>query len=166
MAHAGNSFALDRRDKLVTHGESYDPASIAFQQGKRFRAFGIEFGRDMLRAIRKSLEGLTVIVPYPLAAYGGWYRGIISVDSNHESRLKDPFEAVYLLFFQALQVTSFSLAAGAGMKLTLACFRWRPWYKGGKWLGLSKEALRDVIRIYYLIIPLLLIASAWEYLFP
>jgi hypothetical protein len=92
--------------------------------------------------------------------------GLLVRPSNHESRLKDPFEAVYLLFFQALQVTSSSLAAGAGMRLTLACFRWRPWYKGGKWLGLSKEALRDVIRIYYLIIPLLLIASAWEYLFP
>jgi len=31
MAHAGSRFALDRRDRLVRHGETHDPAAIAVQ---------------------------------------------------------------------------------------------------------------------------------------
>ena len=50
------------------------------------------------------------------------------------------------------------------MNLGIAAFRPRPFYQGDKWLGLPKEALRDVLRIYLLVVPLFLIASLWEFL--
>ena len=97
MVHGGNAFALARRDALVTHGETHDPAAIAFQDGKRTKAALIESGRDALRTILKTFEGLTVVAPYPLAAHSGWYAGIVSVDSNQASRIADPFDALYFL---------------------------------------------------------------------
>jgi hypothetical protein len=33
-----------------------------------------------------------------------------------------------------------------------------------KWLGIPKDAILDVARIYLLIVPLFLIASLWEFL--
>ncbi len=165
MAHAGSKFALDRRDRLVKHGETQDPASIAFQQGKHLKAASIESGRDALRAVPKVLEGLTVVAPYPSGAYSAWYRGILSVDSGHASRIADPFDAVYFLVYQLLQGISYSLAAGAGMNLTLAVFRRRPWYQGKKLFGLPMEALRDLLRLYLLAVAVILAASFWEYFF-
>ena len=166
MAHAGSAFALTRRDILVRHGETHDPAAIAFREGKLSKAIAIEFGRDFYRAVAKTLEGLTVVAPYPLAAWGGWYGGILSVDSNHDSQLRDPFNAVYYLCFEVLRIISTSLAGGAGVNLTLACFRSRPWYQGDKWLVVPKEAVRDLCRIYGFIVPLLLISATWEYFVP
>ncbi len=166
MVHAGNKFALDRRDALVGHGETHDAATIAFQEGRRFTAFSIEWGRDCLRATIRILEGIFVVPPYPLAAYTGWYHGITSVDSNHESQFGDPFGAVYYFFFQLLTLISISLSSGAGVNLTLACLRQRPWYQSDRWHGVPKEALRDLLRIYCLVVALIFLASAWEYLFP
>ena len=165
MVHAGSKFALNRRDRLVTHGESQDAAAIAFQHGKRLKAASIESGRDSLRALTRVLEGLTVVVPYPSAAYTGWYRGILSVDSAHRSRVADPFDALYFLMYQLLQGLSSSLAAGAGVNLMLAVFRKRPWYAGRKLLGVSIEALHDLLRMYLLAVALIFVASFWEYFF-
>jgi hypothetical protein len=166
MVHSGSAFALESRDRLVTHGEVHDPAAIAFQQGKRTKAALIEFGRDVLRTVAKTLEGLTVVVPYPLAAYRGWYGGIVSVDSNHTSRIADPFDALYFLGFEILELIAASLAAGAGVNLVLGTFRPRLWYQGAKWLGVPKEALRDLGRIFLLAVALIFVASFWEYFFP
>jgi len=166
MAHAGSGFALTRRDNLVRHGETHDPAAIAFREGSRFKAIAIEFGRDGYRALLKTLEGLTVIAPYPFAAVGGWYGGILSVDSNHVSQFRDPFEALYYLCFEVLEIASSSLAAGAGANLTLACLRSRSCYQGEKWIVVPKEAVRDLLRIYLLVAPLVMAAALWEYFLP
>ena len=59
------------------------------------------------------------------------------------------------------------MAVGAGVNAGIAIFRTPPYYEGRKWLGfLPEEALRDVARIYLLVIPLFLIASLWEFLSP
>ena len=166
MAHVGSEFALTRRDSLVRHGETHDQSAIAFQEGRRFKAIAIEFGRDCYRALLKTLQGLTIIVPYPLAAQGGWYGGILSVDSNHLSQFRDPFNAVYYLCFEVLQIIASSLAAGAGVNLTLASLRSRPPYQGEKWFIVPQEAVRDLLRIYLLVVPLVFISAVWEYFVP
>jgi len=166
MAHAGSGFALTRRDSLVRNGETHDQSAIAFQEGKRFKAIAIEFGRDCYRALIKTVQGLTVIVPYPLAVQGGWYGGILSIDSNHLSQLRDPFNAIYYLCFEVLQIISSSLAAGAGVNLTLASLRSRPPYQGDRWFFVPKEAVRDLLRIYLLVVPLVFISAVWEYFVP
>ena len=165
MVHAGSRFALDRRDRLVRHGEMHDPAAIALQGAQEFKAFSIDFGRDLYRAVIKTLEGLTVVVPYPGAAYAGWYRGILSVDNSHESEFADPLGAVYYLLYHVLQILSSALAAAAGVNLTLACFRSRSWYQGAKWLFIPKEAVFDLLRIYLLVVPLIFLATCWKYFF-
>jgi uncharacterized membrane protein SpoIIM required for sporulation len=58
----------------------------------------------------------------------------------------------------------YSISGGAGVNLGVA-FLWpRPAYQGERWLGLPKEAVRDLLRIYVLVIPLFLVASLWEFL--
>ncbi len=166
MVHRGNSFARERRDRMEVHGETHDPAAIAFQEGKPLQAFSIEFGRDCLRAMLNVLKGLTVAVPYPVAAYSGWYHGVATVDSNHESQLANPLGAIYHLGYRALALISFSLASGAGTNLTLACFRPRRCYQGDKWHGVPREALRDLLRLYLLVIAAIFVASFWEYFAP
>ena len=57
------------------------------------------------------------------------------------------------------------MAVGAGVSAGIAIFRTPPYYEGRKWLGiLPEEAVRDVARIYLIVIPLFLIASLWEFL--
>ena len=50
------------------------------------------------------------------------------------------------------------------MNLGIASFRPRSFYQGDQWLGFSKEAIRDVFRIYSLVVPLFLVAALWEFL--
>jgi hypothetical protein len=166
MVHAGSKFALDRRDRLFVHAQEHDSAGIAFREDQLLKAVAIEFGRDAWRALRTTLEALTIVVTYPTAAYNGWYRGIMSVDSDHASRLTHPIEAVYFLGFHMIQITAFSLAGGAGINLTIACLRPRPCYRGDKIIIVPKEALRDLFRLCVLVVPLLLVATLWEYFLP
>ena len=66
-----------------------------------------------------------------------------------------------------VEVVTASAAVGAGVNAGIALFRPAIYYQGEKWLNLfPKEALRDVARIYALIIPLFLVASLWEFLSP
>ncbi len=51
------------------------------------------------------------------------------------------------------------------MKLGLSCFRPDPEYAGSrKVVGYPIEALKDVARVYALVVSLFLIASLWEFL--
>ncbi len=104
-----------------------------------------------------------IVFPYPFIAYRGWVGGIVSIDDNHASRLADPNEAGYYLLTLLLQLIPYTLAGGMGVNLGIASFRPRPFYQGENWHGLSKEAIRDVLRVYVVIVPLFLVASLWEF---
>ncbi|MEX2143570.1 MAG: hypothetical protein WD740_03170 [Anaerolineales bacterium] len=98
--------------------------------------------------------------------YRGWVGGIVSVDGSHASRLLDPTSAAYYLSVVLVQLTGYTLAAGAGVNVGLSFWRERPYYAGERWLGMPKEALRDLLRVYCLVLPILLLASLWEVLSP
>lgn len=167
MVHTGNPFALDFQESQVAQANRSDPSSIALHEGERLQAALIDFSRNLLLgAVPNTVVGLLVVVPYPLAAFRGWVGGIVSVsaDKAHTSRLADPAERAYYLITLILQLIPYSLAGGAGVNMGLAYFRPRPFYQGDKWLGVPKEAIRDVFRIYVLVVPLFLIASLWEFL--
>ena len=158
LTHMGNMFALKARDQLVSKAVQQDPAAIAM----------LDFGGNLvLGTLPKTVSGLAVIPAYPLVAYQGWVGGIVSVRDDHSSRLDDVRSAVYYLLTILLQITGYSLGIGAGVNVGIAMFRPQPYYQGAKWLGIiPKEALRDVGRVYMLVIPIFLIASLWEFLSP
>lgn len=162
VVHTGNQFAIAQRDRIVSNAQS-SPITVAFKQDNRLRAALLDFGGNLVGAFSHTLAGLGVIFPYPLVAYRGWIGGIVSIDSSHVSRLADPNEAMYYLTTLILQLVPSILAGGAGVNLGLSYYRPKPYYQGEKWLGTSKEAIRDVLWIYLLAIPLLLIASIWEF---
>lgn len=167
MVHSGNKFALDYADSLVAQSSATDPASIALQQNDRLKAALFDFGGNLLLgAVPNTVTGMTIVTPYPLAAFRGWIGGIVSVwtGGDHQSRLSVPGEAFYYLLTLVLQLIPYSLAGGAGVNLGLAAFWPRPFYQGKKWLGFPKEAYLDVFRIYLLVVPLFLVASLWEFL--
>jgi hypothetical protein len=58
-----------------------------------------------------------------------------------------------------LQLIPHSLAGGIGVHLGLCSYRPSPYYAGAKIGGYPKEAIRDVSRVYQLIISQFLIAS-------
>jgi len=162
MVHTGNEWAIAYRDNIVSKAQS-SPISLALHQNERLRAAVLDFGGNLLGAISNTLEGLGVIFPYPFIAYRGWIGGIVSIDSLHMSRLAEPKEAAYYLITLTLQLIPSILAGGAGVNIGLANFRPRPFYQGEKWLGIPKEALRDGFRIYLIVVPLLFLASLWEF---
>jgi hypothetical protein len=167
MVHAGNHWALSYRDALVARALRSDPTAIAYSEGRRVRAAGLDFVRNLfLGAIPQTLGGLIVVLPYPTAAYRGWVGGIVSVGRNHVSRLRQLRSALYYIITLLLQLIPYTLSGGAGVNLGLAYFRPPPYYRGRRWLGVPVEALRDAVRIYSLIVPLMLIASMWEFLSP
>ena len=168
LTHMGNMFALKARDQLVSKAVQQDPAAIASNNGDNLQAALLDFGGNLvLGTLPKTVSGLAVIPAYPLVAYQGWVGGIVSVRDDHSSRLDDVRSAVYYLLTILLQITGYSLGIGAGVNVGIAMFRPQPYYQGAKWLGIiPKEALRDVGRVYMLVIPIFLIASLWEFLGP
>ncbi len=162
MAHTGNEFALTYRDDRVGKAQS---GSVLTQETPLQMALA-DFRGNLIGASADALGGLGVVFPFPLIAYRGWVGGIVSVDGSHVSRLLQPASAAYYLSVLLLQLTGYSLAAGAGINAGLSMWRQRPEYAGKKWLGISQEALRDLVRIYVLVIPIFLFASLWEFLSP
>lgn len=162
MVHAGNVFAITYRDNIVSTAQS-SPIIIAFRQNDRLGAAVLDFGGNLFSAFGTTLGGLGDIAPYPIIAYRGWIGGIVSINSSHVSRLADPPEAVYYLTTLVLQLIPYTLSGGAGVNLGLAFIRPKSCYQGGKWLGIPKEAIRDVLWIYLLVVPLFLLASVWEF---
>ena len=164
MVHAGNEFALSYRDNVVANSRS-NPALIALEKGERLQAAILDFGQNLLLgAVPTSIGGLAVVVPYPVVAYSGWVGGIVSVNNAQISRLANPSTATYYISVLILQLTPYSLTGGAGVNLGLAYLRPQAPYQGEKWFGLPKEAVRDLLRIYLLAMPLFLIASLFEFL--
>ena len=164
MAHAGNAFALRTRDGIVRKAHAEDPSSLALARGDRLEAAAWDAGRNLgLAAIPSTVGGLAIVVPYLTATYRGWVGGIVSVDGKHESRLADPSERIYYLVTLVLQIVPYSLAGGAGVRRGLAYLR-RGRSPGPTWIGLPVEAVRDVLWIYVIVVPLCAVASLWEFL--
>ena len=162
MVHTGNEWAIARRDHIVSEAQS-SSSIIALDQNERLRASVLDFGGNLRGAIVDTLGGLGVVFPFPLIAYRGWVGGIVSIDGSHVSRFADPNEAAYYLTTLTLQLIPYVLAGGAGVNMGLTLYRPRSFYQGEKWLGIPKEAIRDMFRIYLLIVPLFLLASLWEF---
>jgi len=167
MVHGGNKFALDYADNLVAQAHASDPASVSLHKGNRLGAALFDFRDNLfIGAVRNTVMGMAVIMPYPWVVQRGWVGGIVSVgtDRAHTSRLADPWEATYYLITLILQLIPYALAGGAGVNLGMTVFRARSCYQGAKWLGFSRDAILDVFRIYALVVPLFLAASVWEFL--
>lgn len=166
MVHTGNPFALAYRDQLVAGAIESNPAALALENGDRWRAAVIDFGENLLLgALPKTVAGLGIVFPFPLVAFQGWVGGIVSVDNAHVSRLANAREAIYYIGVVILQLIPYTLAVAAGVNLGIAFLRPTPYYQGAKWFGLPQEAVRDVGRIYLLVVPLFLFASLVEFLF-
>jgi hypothetical protein len=164
MVHTANAFALRTRDRLVARAHAQDPASLALAKGHPLEAAAWDFSRNLfLGAIPSTITGLTIGFPYLTAIYRGWVGGIVSVDNQHTSRLKDPAERAYYLVTLVLQLVPYSLAGGAGVHVGLAYLR-RHRNPGLTWIGLPQEAVRDVLWIYLLVVPLFALASLCEFL--
>jgi hypothetical protein len=167
MVHCGSGFALSYGDKLVAKAQKQDAAAISYRQGHRLTAAVKDFAMNLVvGAVPQTITGLTVISPYGFGAYRGWVGGIVSVDRNHESRLRDWHKAIYYVVVLVLQLIPYSMAGGAGIHLGLCYFRRFDYYTGTKIGGYPKEAIVDVIRVYSVIVPLFLVASLWEFLCP
>lgn len=163
MVHSGSDFALSSRDALIARAQS-SRILRAFHQGDRVGAALLDFGANLLTACANTISGLSIVVPFPIAAFRGWVVGIVSVDSSHVSRLADPSDAFYYVLAVVLQLIPYSLAGGAGVSLGLSFIRSTPSREGKSRFRLPDEAVRDVLRIYLLVVPLFLVASLWEFL--
>jgi hypothetical protein len=168
MVHNGNSFALDRRDKLVADAGRSDPAAIARDRGANLSAAFKDFaGNLFIGSVPKAIMGMGVIFPYPWVAYQGWVGGIVSVRGDRTSRLNSPRSAAYYVLTLVLQILPYSLAVGAGVNVGISLFRPAKPYQGEKLARIfPKEALKDLLRIYALAMPLFLLASLWEFFSP
>jgi uncharacterized membrane protein SpoIIM required for sporulation len=166
MVNAGSPLALKSSDQIVNQANQQSQVMQAANRGNGLQAALLDFaGNLFVGAVPKTVSGFAIIFPYPLVAYQGWVGGIVSVRGDHSSRLNDPRSAFYYLLTLVLQVIPYSLAVGAGVNAGIAMLRPAEYYQGEKWLNLvSKEALRDVGRIYALVAPLFLLASLWEFL--
>ena len=168
MVHEGNAFALRYRDELVGTAITSSASIAALNRGLPLRAAVMDFGGNLvLGAIPSTLMGLAVVLPFPFAAFRGWVGGVVSVDGQHQSRLRSRRERLYYLGVIFLQLLPYSLAGGAGVRAGLAFLR--PHSRFGypqstRWLGLPVDALRDVLRIYCVVVPLFLLASLVEFL--
>ncbi len=163
MVHSGNTLAISTRNQIVSGAQS-SPVLVSLGQGSRLQAALLDFWGNLVAGFSSLAAGLGVVFPYPLAAYRGWVGGIVSIDGSGASRLAVPGEAVYYLVTLVLQLVPYSLAGGAGVILGLSLYRSKPYYQGKKWLGVSKEAILDALRIFLLVVPLFLIASLWEFI--
>lgn len=167
MVHMQNRRALEFRDRLVGHAVETSPILKNLEKGFPVRAALLDFGANLgLGAAPETVMGLSVVMPFPLAAFRGWVGGIVSVDGAHQSRLVGR-EGVYYLTVLTLQLIPYSLAGGAGVRLGLSLLmpRSRWGYVGTKkWLTIPLDGVRDVGLIYVLIVPLFLVASLVEFL--
>jgi hypothetical protein len=167
MVHQHNSFALGFRDRLVGHAVETSPILLNLEKGFPVRAALLDFGANLgLGAAPSTMMGLSVAMPFPLAAFRGWVGGVVSVDDAHQSRLAGR-EGLYYWTVLILQLIPYSLAGGAGVRLGLGFLlpRSRWGYAGSKkWLTIPADGVRDVGRMYVLIAPLFLVASLVEFL--
>jgi hypothetical protein len=162
--HADLGFALEQRDSIVSRAVREDPVSRAESAGAHGKAALMEFSRNVaLVAIPETIGGLTFVLPVGLGAYRGWVGGIVSVNSRHQSRLRNARSATYYVVTVLLQAAGYALADGAGLYLGWAFLKRRGDMVGPRWFRLPREALKDVVLLYALIVPLFALGSLWEF---
>lgn len=166
-AHAGLPLALRERDRIV--GEAAQTQVIQdLRRGERVSAALGDFAGNLGRgALPYTVMGLAVALPFPLVVYQGWVGGIVSVDGEHVSRFRSAREGLYYVSVMLLQLVPYSLAVGAGVRLGLGFLMPKGRYgysSGERRFGLPAEGVRDVARIYVLVVPLFLLASLVEFL--
>jgi hypothetical protein len=164
MVHCKNEFALSYRDKIVSNAVAKENASINYMKGNRFQAAVQDFtGNLFYSAIPQTMMGLGIIFPFFSSAYQGWIGGIVSVDGQHQSRLKEIRSILYYFIVLFLQWVPYSLAIGSGISFGIKTYRLN---KGRKLfhLTMDRSAFKDVLNIYLLVIPLFFIASCFEFL--
>lgn len=167
LAQTGNGVALAHRNRIVGAAQTNDLSALANKRGQPVRAALLDWSGNLCGAAVDSVLGMGVAFIYPMVAHRGWVGGIVSVEQDGTSRLRKPSTATYYLLTLMLQLTGYSLAGGAGVNLGMSMFRPRPFYQGRKWLRtFPQEAVLDVLRIYVLIVPVLGMASFWEFLSP
>ena len=166
LATAGLPFAVSQRDSIVGSARS-SPVTQAYRDGNRFEAALLDFGSNVfLGAVPTSVMGLSVIGPFPIAAYRGWVGGIVSIDAGHKSRLATPGEAVYYVVTLALQLLGYVLTMAAGVHVGLSAWRARndAGVRSIATLRIPPAALRDAGWLYVLATPIFLLGSLWEFL--
>jgi len=163
LVHKGNSFSLSYADKIVGNAVKNDQASVNYLSGNKFKAALIDFSSNVYGSVIQTFMGLSIVVPYFSVAYQGWVGGIVSVDNNHQSRLKTFKSAAYYFIVLILQYIPYSLVIGSGLKLGVDTYRLN---KKNKLLHfkIDKPAARDVLNMYIMAIPLFFLASCFEFL--
>jgi hypothetical protein len=166
LASAGVPFAVSQRDSIVG-GAATSTITKAENAGDRLRAALLDFGSNLfLGAVPTSVVGLTVIGPFPIAAYRGWVGGVVSIDGRHASRLASPEPAIYYLVTLVVQLIGYILTMAAGLHVGLAAWRARNDESLRSWAGyrLPLAALVDAGCLYLLAIPIFFAGSLWEFL--
>ncbi len=166
LASSGWAFAVTQRDSIV-NGAQTSPITVKYRQGDRLMAALLDFGANTaLGAIPTSIIGLTIIGPFPIAAYRGWVGGIVSIDSSHQSRLATPSGAIYYLVTVTLQLIGYVLTMGAGVHVGWSAWKIRndTSVRSVAGVRIPSSALRDAGYIYIVAVPPFLIGSLWEFL--
>lgn len=165
LASAGVPFAVSQRDAIVG-GAGTSPITQADRRGDHLQAALLDFGSNLfLGAVPTSITGLSVIGPFPIAAYRGWVGGVVSIDGRHKSRLAGTGSAVYYVVTLVMQLTGFILTMAAGLHVGLAAWRARNDDSLRSWAGfrLPPAALADAGYLYLSAVPIFLVASLWEF---
>jgi len=165
LASAGVPFAVDQRDSIVSSAQGGSITS-AYKRGDRLEAAFLDFGANLLGSATISITGISVIGPFPIAAYRGWVGGIVSIDANHVSRLTRAGDAAYYAVTMVLQLTGFILAMAAGLHVGVASWRARndTTVRSIAGVRIPVWSLTDAAWLYVLVVPISLIASLWEFL--
>jgi hypothetical protein len=166
MSQNGNGFALSVRDKLVGQALKTDNAAINYQEGNRFSAALLDFGGNLfIGAIPQTLMGFGIVIPYFSTSVQGWIGGIVSVDSEHKSRLNGFKPAFYYFFTLLLQYIAYSLSIGGGVKCGVDFYNFNKDNGWSAWkLRIQKASLVDLGFVYVVAVPLFFIASCFEFL--
>lgn len=166
LASSGWSLAVNQRDSVV-NGSRTSPILVEDRQGNHLTAALLDFAANTgLGAIPTSIIGLTVIGPFPIAAYRGWVGGIVSIDSSHHSRLATPSGATYYIVTIVLQLIGYVLTMGAGIHVGWSAWKIRNDTSVRSIAGvrIPSSALRDAGYIYMVAVPVFLFGSLWEFL--